>query len=146
MKHVPKSIHHSFPLPSFMNTKQCVAFAFLYSTSSNQCAYVVYNLRASTLQEKMDLFGGMTLKFDDCYEQPKGRKHIVHSLLLNQLYMYFNSSAIFKLHQIVSICLYANVQFHIDELTKAKTKKKLSTKVQTHHAFNCTQLHSRKSK
>ncbi len=124
MKHVPKSIHHSLPLPSSMNTKQCVAFAFLYSTSSNQCAYVVYNLRASTLQQKMDLFGGVTLNFDDCYEQPKGGKHIAHALFLNQLHMYFNFSAIFKLqnklHQIISICLYANVQINIDELTKEK--------------------------
>jgi hypothetical protein len=35
-----------------MNTKQCVAFAFLYSTSSNQCAYVVYNLKVRNLATK----------------------------------------------------------------------------------------------
>ncbi len=83
------------------------------------------------------------MKFDDCYEQPKGGKHIAHALFLNQLHMYFNYIAIFKLqnklHQIVSICLYANVQINIDDLTKAKTKNKLSTKVKTHHAFNCIQ-------
>jgi hypothetical protein len=67
------------------------------------------------------------LKFDDCYEQPKGGKHIVHALFWNQLHIYFNSSAIFKLqnksHQIVSICLYANVQINIDELTRQKQRK-----------------------
>jgi hypothetical protein len=98
----------------------------------------------------MNLFGGVTLKFDDCYKQPKGGKHIAHALFLNQLHMYFNSSAIFKLqnklHQIVSMCFYADVQINIDELTKAKTKKILSTKVQTHHAFNYIQLHSIKPK
>jgi len=58
--------------------------------------------------------------------------HYEGSILL-MLYSWINyicikSSAIFKLqnklHQIVNICLYTNVQINIDELTKAKTKKK----------------------
>lgn len=89
----------------------------------------------------MDLFGGVTLNFDDCYERPKGGKHIAHVLFLNQLHMYFNSSAIFKLqnklHQIVSICLYANVQINIDELTKEIYINQSSNS-------SCIQLHSRK--